>query len=273
MTKQLLIVGMAGGLAVAIGLALVFSAISTQSTAQMMGGNMGIMGNQGMMATQSSNAPWQWNQRSIFNANGMSTADNVQITGVSVSGNKEVAVNLGYDGSETSPAVTVIAITNPMAMQGPMGMSSGMMGMGGMGMMQRGQNGMMYGSQAMTGGGWSAAPVWQNNTQWQQWHDQMAQFNNQMAQWHGQLNSTQWAQMQAWHNQMMTQGSTGPGTTWMNGTSTTWSGQLTEFQSQTGSSVLDGGWTSGATVTVKLEGDGSAYDGSGVRVMVFPLTS
>jgi hypothetical protein len=100
----------------------------------------------------------------------------------------------------------------------------------------------------------------------------MAQWNSQMAQWHGQLNSTQWAQMQAWHNQMMAQGNMGPGYTWGNGTST-WPGQYTAFQSQTGSSVLDAGWTSGAMVTVRLEGDGSAYDGSGVHVMVFPLTS
>jgi hypothetical protein len=200
MSNQLLFVGLAGGLAVAIGLALLFSAISTQSTAQMMH-NQGTMG-QGMMATQSTSTPWQWNQRSMFNANGMSTADNVQITGVSVTGDDEVTVNLRYDGSETSPAVTVIAITNPMAMHGSMGMSSGMMGMGGMGMMQGGQSGMM-----------------------------------------------------------------------MNGTSTAWPGQFAASQSQTGSSVLEAGWTSSSAVTVKLEGDGLAYDGTGVHVMVFPLTS
>jgi hypothetical protein len=251
----MLFVGLAGGLVVAVGLALLFSAVSTQSTAQMMGHQgmtSGTMG-PGMMATQSTDTPWQWNQRSTFNANGMSTADSVQITGVSVTGDDEVTVNLRYDGPGTSPAVTVIAISNPIAMQGSMGMGSGMMGMEGMG--------MMHGSQSMMGGSWSAAPVWQNNTQWQQWHDQMAQWNSQMAQWHGQLNSTQWEQMQAWHDQMMAQGMT------------TVQGQLAASQSQTGSSVLDAGWTSGATVTVRLEGTGSAYDGNGVHVMVFPLTS
>lgn len=240
MSNQLLFVGIVAGLAAAVGLALAFSAISTQSTAQMMDGNMGMTGNQGIMATQSTGAPWQWNQRSVFNAEGMSTADNVQITGVSVTGNNEVAVNLRYDGSETSPAVTIIAITNPMAMHGSMGMNSGMMGMGGMGMMHGGQSGMMHGSQSMMGG-YDAAPVWQNNTQWQQWH-----------------------------NQMMAQGAMGPGMT-LNETSATWPSQFAASQSQTGSSVLDSGWTSDTTVTVKLEGDGSAYDG-GVNVMVFPLT-
>jgi hypothetical protein len=37
--------------------------------------------------------------------------------------------------------------------------------------------------------------------------------------------------------------------------------------------VLDAGWISEAMVTVKLEGDSSAYDGRSVHVMVFPLTS
>jgi hypothetical protein len=146
--------------------------------------------------------------------------------------------------------------------------------MGGMGMMQGSQSGMMmHGGQSMIGGSWNAAPTWQNSTQWQQWHDQMAQWNNQMAQWHGQLNSTQWAQMQAWHSQMMAQGTMGSGYALWNGTSATWPVQSIVSQSQTGSSVLDAGWASGITVTVKLEGDGSAYDGSGVHVMVLPLTS
>lgn len=101
----------------------------------------------------------------------MSTIDNVQITGISVTGSDEVTVNnFRYDGSETSPAVTVIAIANPMAMQGSIGMTSGMMGMSGMGMMQGSQNGMMmtHGSQSIIGGSLSSLPAWQNNTKWQQ---------------------------------------------------------------------------------------------------------
>jgi phage baseplate assembly protein gpV len=85
------------------------------------------------MMMQSTDMPWQWNQRSMFNANGMSTINSVRITGISVTGSDEVTVNLWCDGSKTSPAVTEIAITNPIAMQGSIAMSSGMMGMGGMG--------------------------------------------------------------------------------------------------------------------------------------------
>jgi hypothetical protein len=137
-----------------------------------------MMGHQGMtssatgqgMTMQSTGTPWQWNQKSMFNANGMSTIDSVQITGISVTGSDEVTVNLWYDGSKTSPAVTVIAITNPIAMQGSTEMSLGMMGMGGMGMMQGSQLGMMvmHGSKSMIGGSWSSLPAWQNNTEWQQ---------------------------------------------------------------------------------------------------------
>lgn len=64
----------------------------------------------------------------------------------------------------------------------------------------------------------------------------------------------------------------GPGITWLNGTSTAWPEQYTASRSQTGSNVLDAGWASDAAVTIKLKGDGSAYDGNGVNVMVFPLT-
>jgi hypothetical protein len=209
MSKQLLFVGLAGGLAVAVGLALLFSAISTQSTAQMMN-HQGMSGTMesGMTAAQLTDMPWQANQRSMFHASGMSTADNVQITGVSVSGDDEVTVNLRYDGSETSPAITVVAMTNHMAMMGMMTGGSGGGHMGGM--MDSGTMGM-------------------NNV------DNMGMMNgNNMT----MMNSTQ-----------------------------------SMMQPQIGSSVLDAGWTSGATVTVRLEGDGSAYDDSGVHVMVFPLTS
>lgn len=242
MAKQLLSVGIAGGLAMAIGLALLFSAITTHSTAQMRGyhGMAGGTMGPGMMATQSAGMPWQ--SGAMFNANGMSTVDNVQITGVSITDIDEVKVNVMYDGSETSPAITVVAIA------GMMQSNSGMMGQG-----------MMY-------GGNSYGITWANNTEWQQWH-------NQMAQWHSQINSTQWAQMQGWHNQMMAQGAMGPGSAWWSGTSTAGPGQFTTFQPQTGSSVVRSGWASETTVTIKLEGNGSAYDSGAIHVMVFPLTS
>jgi hypothetical protein len=195
--------------------------------------------------------PWQWDQRSMFNANGMSAVNNVQITGVSISDSDEVKVSLRHDGMEASPAVTVIAITNPMTM---MQSSSGMAGMG---IMHDSQNGMMM--QPMVGSSWNRAPTLQNNTQWQHWHIQMAQR-------HGQLDSTQWAQLQGWHDQMMAQETAVP--MW-NGTP---SGQFAAFQSQTGSTVLDAGWASDAIVTVRLEDTGSVYEGNGIQVMVFPLT-
>jgi hypothetical protein len=203
-----------------------------------------------MMAQQSGGAQMVWNQKSMFNANGMSNVDNVQVTGVSIAGDSEVTINLRYVGSETSPAVTLAVMTNHMSIMQGAGM------MGGMGMMHGGRGGMMM--QPMMGYE-SASPAWQNNTQWQQWHAQMAQ-------WHGQLNSTQWAGMQAWHNSMMAQGAMGPGNPWWNGTSAAW-----PEQSQTGSRVLDAGWTDGS-VTVRLEGSGSAYDSKDVQVVVFPLT-
>lgn len=258
MAKQLLFVGMAGGLAIAVALALLLSVVFTQSTAQMMNhqGMMGGLMGPRMMNVQSSEVSWQ-GENSMFSANGMSTVNDVQVVGISITGNNEITVHLRYGGLGTSPAVTVIAMTNHMSMM------QGTFGMGGMGMMYGGQNGKMKqpGMQA----GWTASPAWQNNTQWQQWHAQMAQ-------WHGQLNSTQWDQMQAWHNAMMTQGAMGPGSSWWNGTADAWPGQLMPLQSQTGSSVLDAGWTSGS-VTVRLEGNSSAYDSKDVQAMVFPLTN
>ena len=71
---------------------------------------------------------------------------------------------------------------------------------------------------------------------------------------------------------MMAQGAMGPGSPWWNGTIDVWPGQSIPLRSQTGSSVLDAGWTSGS-VMVKLDGDGSAYDSKVINVMVFPLTS
>jgi hypothetical protein len=261
MSNQMLFIGMAGGLALAVGLGILLSTVLSQSTAQMMGGqgmNSGAMG-PGMMTTQSTITPWHWSQRSQFSGNGISTVEDVQITGISITGENEITVNLRYDGSETTPSVTVIAITNPMGLM--QGFGAGNMGM--MGMMQGGQSGII---QPMFANGWGVPSSWQNNTAWQEWH-------SQMAQWHGRLNSTQWAQMQEWHNQMTNGGMMGPGNEWWNTTSNGSSRQIVTPQSQTGSIVLDREWTPDSQVTVSLEGEGSAYDAGGIHVMVFPLTS
>lgn len=245
--NKIFLVGVIGGLTVAMSLAIVF-AMATQSTAQM-------MGHQGMMEQNS-----QGTTMVPFNVNGMSTVNNVQITGVSATGSNEVTVNLRYGGSGTGPAVTVVAVINSMALM------QGSATMGSMGMTHS-QNRMMMqpgGQSMMMGGSSGAIPAWQNNTQWQQWH-------TQMAQWHGQINSTQWAQMQAWHSQMMAKGLMGPGMAPDSGMPATWSGKFAAWP-QTGSNILDAGWTSDATLKVRIDGDGSAYESNDFHVMVFPLT-
>lgn len=203
MASKVFLIGMIGGLAVALGLAAVFSAIATQSTAQMMQHNSGMTGTQMMInpSMMSMQAPWQWNNKATFSANGMSNVENVQITGISITGERDVTVNLRYHGNGTTPSVTVIALTNPMPMMGMMHGSSGM--------------GMMDGSMMNRPG------ITSNNS------------------WNATATSI----------------------------------PFTAFQSQTGSSVMNAGWTSETTLKVRIDGDGSAYDINGIHVMVFPLTS
>lgn len=217
--------------------------------------NQGSMG-QGMMSNTNS---WQQNQGS-FSVTAGSMADNVSVTGVAVTGDDEITVSLRYTGTGEPDGVVVIANTNPSMMMSRIhGSSSGMMS-GGM------MSGMMGGMQGMGGsmmGSQAANPMWYNNTDWQAWHEQMAQ-------WHGQLDSSQWQEMQAWHNQMAAQGAMGPGMAMpgMNSTSMPYSAS----QSQTGSSAIRDGWSDG-NYRVVLQGDGSAYDSGQLMVMVFPLTS
>ena len=270
MANKLFLIGIVAGLAGALGLAGLFSALSTPSTVQMMGGNhVGMMGNS-MMTTQTSGqlVPWHSTNKAPFGASGISYVDNVQVTGVSITESKQVAVNLRYSGNGTSPDVVLIATTdfsmdsnNGMGMMG--GMHSGMMGMGGMdmiGSMPIMGQGMMYGIQN---------PMW-NNTQWLQWH-------NHMAQWHGQMNDSQWQDMQAQYSQMMTNpGMMGPGMMYgqvpmWNGTAAIWPHNWQ--QPLRGSTVVESGWNSNVTLGVTLVGDGSAYDTNTVNVMVYPLTS
>ena len=139
------------------------------------------------------------------------------------------------------------------------GMHSGMM-MGGMGMM----GAMPMGQEMAYGGQYHA---W-NSTQWQQWHMQMAEL-------HAQMNSTQMNGLHQMHNMMSGQHMMmGPDTMSepqipvRNGTSATFSHQLL-----TGSTVLESGWSSSASLTVVLVGDGSAYDMNSATVLVYPLTS
>lgn len=60
----------------------------------------------------------------MFNANGMSVVQDVRISRVSVTGENEILVNLTYTGNGSSPSITIVAMTNHMAMMNMM-MSGG----------------------------------------------------------------------------------------------------------------------------------------------------
>ena len=256
MANQLLLLGIAGGFAAALAMAMVISAGTSQSSAQMMNHQGGMMERPASISSVSS-------QNTIFSASGMSMINNVKVTGVVISGDNSVEVSLNYTGTGSAPPVTVIAMTNHMHMMQSTGMAGGMSGMdGGMGMMHGSQGSFM---QPMMGSSAGGSALWQDNQQWEQWH-------TDMARWHSQLNSTQWSGIQALHNQMMAQGAMGPGNSWGNDTSSMPWGQHNQPQMQTGSSTLERGWTSSSLI-VRLEGAGSAYDSKDIHVMVFPLTS
>lgn len=261
MASRIFLVGIVAGLAAAMGLAGLFSAISTQSAAQMMGGNhMGMMGNNNMMMMGGNTqvmphqASWRLsNKVAPFGSSGVSYVQDVQVTGISISSDKQVTVNLRYTGNGTTPDVVVMASTGSMGMMG---------GHGGMGMMAGGMSGMgMMGSQMPTMGypmyGAQMHNAW-NDTQWQQWHSQMAQWHRQMS------NQSSFDPMMNQHMMMaMVQGHQMPmmGMSWQ------------QHSFLTGSTALDSGWSSNTTtVRVTLVGDGSAYDTNNVNVIVYPLT-
>lgn len=236
--RQLFLAGTIAGLASVMAFAALFSALESSASAQMahQGMDMGAMG-PGMMATAGTGQPYG----GIFSSSGSSVVSNVKVTGVSITGDSQVSVSLRYTGTGESPGVVIVANTNPATMMSMMHgstASSGMMGMGGMGMMD--------GTFATST---SSYPAW-SNTQWQEWHTQMA---HQLA----LSNSTQWEQ---WHTQMMTN------PVWTNSTAIPYAAM------QVGSSAVDAGWKNGS-FKVKLEGDGSAYDSTQIMVAVFPLTS
>lgn len=69
---------------------------------------------------------------SMFNVKAFSMVNNVQVTGVSVTGDNKISASLRYTGEGRSPGVSVVAITEPtgmmLMMHGPM--MSAMMGQG-----------------------------------------------------------------------------------------------------------------------------------------------
>jgi hypothetical protein len=238
--RQLLLAGTIGGLALALGLAALFS-ILTAASAQMMqhqGMDMSSMGS-GMAMSVS------MHQSKMFSGSGHSAVSNVQVTGIAITGDNEATVYLKYTGAGAAPSVVIVAHTNRMDMMSMM--HGGMPGTPGMGMMNQG-GGMMGSMSSMQG---TSYPAW-SKAQWHQWHTQMA---HQLA----TTNSTQW---QGWHDQIMMN------PTLLNSTST--APQASNLQ--VGSAALSAGWKNGA-FKVKMQGDGSAYDASDIMAMVFPLTS
>ena len=109
-SKLLLSIGKIGSVSLAaLVVAALFSTAET-ATAQMM-----MQQHRGM-------------SHSMFDVMGMSMVQDVKISGVSITGNNTVSVNLTYTGNGTSPGVTIVAMTNHMTMMMNMMMGGGMMG-------------------------------------------------------------------------------------------------------------------------------------------------
>jgi hypothetical protein len=167
MSNRLFFAGIIGGLGVALVLAVLFSGAATAQMIQ----------HQQMQQ----HSTHQGMKHSMFKANGLSLVQNVTITGLAITGENEVTVNLAYSGTGSAPSVTLIAVTNHEQM---MAMMMGGSSMGSMGGMMMGPT--MMGSMDMMSGsmpGWQHPdmPNW-NATQWQQWHSQMSVLHPQPAQ-------------------------------------------------------------------------------------------
>ena len=138
---------------------------------------------QNQTAMQTYQRPMQSGKMNSFKAMGASMVENVQITGVAVTGDNEISVSLRYLGEGESPGISAVAVTNPMGMMaamhgsqmmGGMGQHGMMMGGNGMGMMQGGMIGMQdqtgFQQQQMMNGSSGAFPM-SNSTQMMPWAD------------------------------------------------------------------------------------------------------
>jgi hypothetical protein len=115
MTSNLFSLGMMGTIALtALAPVALFS--SQTATAQMM------MQDQMMQDTSPQQHEMNHN---MFDVMGMSMVPDVRVTGVSITGNNTVSVNLTYTGNGTSPGVTIVAMTNHMAMMNMMMLGHG----------------------------------------------------------------------------------------------------------------------------------------------------
>jgi hypothetical protein len=229
MASKTLSIGMVIGaiLAATFAFATLFS--NETATAQVM------QHQQQMQHQPSSDHQQQGMHHSMFNANGMSMVQDVRISGVSITGDNSVSVNLTYTGNGTSPGVTVVAITNHEAMRNMMRGGGGEQMGGGqmdMGMMNQGMMDMggMNNTGRMMGGGGGMMDMGTGN---------------------------QTGMMMGADSSMM-----------MGGTPSDM--MMSMAGSQTGSAVVNSGWQSGTTISIILEGDGSAHEASDIHVMVFP---
>lgn len=210
--------GLLSGLGIVIATIAVFSISATptlgqensaqssnqnQMNQQMMltGGDMAMdqmnMNNQSGMHQGSMSTSTMMEGMSIFSSEGMSMVDDVKVIGVTISGDKEISVQLRYVGNGTAPGVTAAVMTHTRDMMSMMGSNSCM------NMMNNGMQG----------------------------HENMMMTNDEGS--------------NSMHQTMMAPTS--------------------------GSNVLNAGWKSPSTITVKLQGNATAYEAAHTMVMVFPF--
>jgi hypothetical protein len=134
-SNKLLLAGIIGSVGVAVVLA------SLLLSAQYATAQMEHQQHQQMQQQESTQHPGK--KHSMFSANGMSVVQDVRISGIAITGDNEVSINLFYSGTGSSPSVTIIAMTNHSQMMGGMGSDSGHGG----GMMDSGMTGSQHSQQ------------------------------------------------------------------------------------------------------------------------------
>lgn len=113
----------------------------------------------------------------MFSVMGMSMAKDVAVTGVSVTGDSEVSVNVRYTGNATStPGLGVFVMTNHMGM-----MKEHMMG------------GMMYGGQQYAMGGFNPMMMMGGNNNNMMAGNGSMMMNGTQQQWNGTMMQNSWA--------------------------------------------------------------------------------
>jgi hypothetical protein len=112
--KTLIVIGATAGVAATILFASLFSSMT--ASAQMMMPSTQNQTNSMMMRYGQNHFSASHNM-GMFSVMGMSMVKNVAVTGVSVTGDNEISVNVRYTGNETStPGIGVFVMTNHMDM-------------------------------------------------------------------------------------------------------------------------------------------------------------